>query len=192
MLMYLLGDKADSILSSFRLSEEQSNLYDTVKQEYQDYFNVRYVIYERAKFSFRKHEVGESVDDFLTSLHTLIKTCNYGKLQEKMICDRIVVGILDKSLGERLQLNAVLTLDECIKLVRGTDVVKKQRKPLAKHASDFAIVGIQNISKARASPNNNNQLCSWCGAARHARKFCPALKATCFNCGKIGLFKKVC
>ena len=33
MLMYLLGDKADSILSSFRLNEEQSNSYDTVKQK---------------------------------------------------------------------------------------------------------------------------------------------------------------
>ena len=81
MLMYLLGDKADSILSSFRLSEEKSNLYDTVKQKFQDYFNVRHnVIYERAKFTLRKQEVGESVDDFLTSLHTLVETYNYGNL----------------------------------------------------------------------------------------------------------------
>ena len=109
-----------------------------------------------------------------------------------MICDRIVVGILDKSLTERLQLNAALTLDGCIKLVRGTDVVKKQQKLLATHANDFAIAGIQNSSKASVSPDNNNQLCSWCGAGRHAQKFCPALKATCFNCGKIGHFKKVC
>ena len=48
-----------------------------------------------------------------------------------MIRDRIIVGILDKSLAERLQLDAVLTLDVCIKLVRGTDVVKKQQKLLA-------------------------------------------------------------
>ena len=69
--------------------------------------------------------------------------------------------------------------------------MKKQQKLLATHANDFAVAGIQNSSKARASSNNNNQLCSWCSAAQHARKFCPALKATCFNCGKIGHFKKV-
>ena len=107
MLMYLLGDKADSILSSFRLNEEQSNSYDTVKQKFLDYFNVQHnVIYERAKFNLRKQEVGESVDDFLTSLHTLVETCNYGNFRDEMIRDRIVVGILDKSLAERLQLDA--------------------------------------------------------------------------------------
>ena len=148
MLMYLLGDKADSILSSFRLNEEQSNSYDTVKQKFQDYFNVRHnVICERAKFNLRKQEVGESVDDFLTSLHTLVETCNYGNLRDEMIRDRIVVGILDKSLAERLQLDAALTLDGCIKLVRGTDVVKKQQKLLAAHANDFAMAGIQNKRK---------------------------------------------
>ena len=108
-----------------------------------------------------------------------------------MIRDRIVVGILDKSLAERLQLDAALTLDGCIKLVRCTDVVKKQQKLLAAHANDIAIAGIQNSSKVRASPNNDHQLCRWCGAARHARKFCPALKATCFNCGKKVTSKKL-
>ena len=44
-----------------------------------------------------------------------------------MIRDRIVAGILDKSLAERLQLDAALTLDGCIKLVRGTDVVKNSK-----------------------------------------------------------------
>ena len=128
MLMYLLGDKADSISSSFRLNEEQSNSYDRVKQRFQDFFYVRpNVIYERAKFNLRKQEVGESVDDFLTSLHTLVETCNYGNLRDEMIRDRIVVGILDESLAERLQLDAALTLAGCIKLVKDTDVVKKQQ-----------------------------------------------------------------
>ena len=90
-----------------------------------------------------------------------------------MICDRIVVGILDKSLAERLQLDAALTLDGCIKLVRGTDVAKKLQKLLAAHANNFAIAGIQNSSKARASPNNYNQVCNWCGAARQST--CPKI-----------------
>ena len=64
-----------------------------------------------------------------------------------MICDRIVVGILDKSLGERLQLNAALTLDGCFKLVRGTHVVKKQQKLLAKHANDLQLRAFKTLRK---------------------------------------------
>ena len=104
-------------------------MYDAVKQKFQDYFNVRHnVIYERAKFNLRKQEVSESAGDFLASLHTLVKTCNYSNLRDEMIRSRIVVGFLAKSLSERLQLDVALTLDGCITLVRGTDVAKKNSK----------------------------------------------------------------
>ena len=43
--------------------------------------------------------------------------------------------------------------------------MKKQQKLFAAHANDFAIAGIQNSSKAQASPNNNNQVCDWCCSA---------------------------
>ena len=116
-----------------------------------------------------------------------------GNLRDEMIRDRIVVGILDKSLAERLQLDAALTLDGyALNLWEARMLQKKQQKLLAAHANDFVIAGIQNSSKARASPINNNQVCSWCGVAQHARKFFLALKAACFNYGKIGHFKKVC
>ena len=54
-LMYLLGDKADDIFTSFRLTEEQAAEYDIVKNRFNEYFALRKnVIFERASFSINE------------------------------------------------------------------------------------------------------------------------------------------
>ena len=62
------------------------------------------VIFERAKFNRRRQEKGETVDTFIIALHTLAEHCNFGTLTDEMIRDRIVVGLLDAKLSEKLQL----------------------------------------------------------------------------------------
>jgi len=52
--------------------------------------------------------------------------CNYGNLQNEIIRDRIVVGIRDRKLSERLQLEADLTLEKAITTVCQSETVKKQ------------------------------------------------------------------
>ena len=80
-----------------------------------------------------------------------------------MISDGVVVGIRDKSLSERLQLDADLAPAARMKLERGMryDVVKKQQKLLEAHntGSDFAAAGVSNCSRARLS---TDQICVWC------------------------------
>ena len=67
-LLYSMGDEADEILRSFRLSVEDAKVYDTVKAKFDGHFvKRRNVIYERAKFNLRRQEPGESVDSFVTS-----------------------------------------------------------------------------------------------------------------------------
>jgi len=62
-------------------------------------------VFERAKFNNRLQEQGEPVAEFITELHNLAEKCVYGSLKEELIRDRIVVGILDKKLSEKLQLD---------------------------------------------------------------------------------------
>ena len=63
------------------------------------------MIYERAKFNQRKQMTGEHVDSFITWLHKLIEHCDYGALKDEMIRDKIVVGLVDEQLSEKLQLD---------------------------------------------------------------------------------------
>jgi len=109
-LLYLLGEKADDVVRSFSLTSEEVGNYTVVKEKFTAYFNVRRnMIYERANFNSRVQRSGEPIDDFLTSLYSLAESCSFGQLKEELIRDRVVVGILAKSLSERLQLDPTLT-----------------------------------------------------------------------------------
>ena len=88
----------------------------------------RNVIFEHAKFSQRKQEKGESVNDFVTVLHYLSKHCQYDELRHEMIHNRIGVGLCDSSLSEKLQLEANLTLEKAVTSAHQRESVKKQQK----------------------------------------------------------------
>ena len=75
-------------------------------------------IYERARFNRRVQNDSEPIDCFVTDLHTLSENCQYGSLRDERIRDRIVVGIRDKALSEKMQMNRNLTL------VIATDIVR--------------------------------------------------------------------
>ena len=90
----MMGDEADDILSSVRLTAEQQKVYTTVVEKFESYFVKRHnVIFERAKFNRRSQQEGESVDSFITNLHSLAEHCKFGNLREEMIRNCIVVGL---------------------------------------------------------------------------------------------------
>ena len=122
------GAQADDILNSFKLSTTQLKQYHTVKTKFDEQFVVRHnVIFEQAKFNQRHQEEGEAVDTFITALHALAEHCNFGTLTDEMIQDRIVVGLLDVKLSEKLQLDPELSLPKAVNQGRQSKAVKKQQ-----------------------------------------------------------------
>ena len=96
-----MGDTADDIYHSFHLTDEGE--YKVTKKKFDDYFmKKKNVIYERAKFNMRRQEEGEPVDVFITALYNLASKCDYGTLNDELIRDRIVVGIRNQSLSEKM------------------------------------------------------------------------------------------
>ena len=114
-LIYSMGDAADDILSSMDLSDDNKKKYEPVKTKFDEHFaRGRNVIHERAKFNIRRQQDGETVDQFVTALHTLAENCSYGPLREEMIRDRLVVGLRDMQVSMKLQLDPELTLKRAV------------------------------------------------------------------------------
>ena len=212
-LIYCMGDEADDILRSFTYADGESDAsYETVKGKFDKHFiPKRNVIYERALFNSRRQEPGESVDSFITALHTLAEHCDYKALREEMIRDRIVVGISNSSLSEKLQLNSTLTLATAIVQVRQAEAVKLQQPALRGVTKDIPVGAVQAKQNSRLKqarqprgkpeigaklnrpPKRENSTCSWCGKSpSHDRQRCPAREATCRKCKKTGHYEAVC
>ena len=79
------------------------------------------MIIERAKFNKRSQLLDEPVQQFIASLYNLAADCNFGELINELICDRIVVGIRDASLSERLQMD--------LELEKAKTVVRQRSSP---------------------------------------------------------------
>ena len=75
----------------------------------------------------RCQEEGETFDDFVIALYGLVEHCKYKNLRTEMIRDRIVVGLCDQKLSERLQLEADLTLEKAMTMVHQSESVRKQQ-----------------------------------------------------------------
>ena len=207
-----MGDKADDILQSFNLTEDDAKKYATVKGKFEAHFvKRRNTVFERAKFNKRKQEEGEPIDDFITDLYCLAEHCGYGALHDELVRDRIIVGIRDRNLSEKLQMEPDLSLDAAVTKVRQSEAVKKQQSTVRDEAVVGAVRAQGNPNHKRSNPHRGggprpprqfktsrsggtrSQVCTRCGQSPlHNKSACPAREAECYKCHNKGHFKAMC
>ena len=73
-LLYCMEDQADSVLTSTKIATEDRLKYNSVMSKFDTYFKVRWnVIIERARFNQCNQLAGESVEQYIIVLYTLVK-----------------------------------------------------------------------------------------------------------------------
>ena len=196
------------ILTSLKLTQDELKKYDAVKAKLDSYFVIRRsVIFERSKFNKRVQLENETVDSFVTDLHCMAEHCQFGDINDELIRDRLVVGLRDTRLAERLQLDPELTLEKAVNQAMQSEAVKKQQVLLrddqssyraketvdAVHKSNFYRKKEQQKRKDQGHTATPNATCQRClKSPSHARNSCPAKGAVCRKCTKKGHFAKVC
>ena len=75
---------------------------------------------------------GESFDSYLSALRSLIKTCNFGTLQDNLLRDRVVLrNTRENSTKKKLLAESKLTLEKCISICRANETTSKQLQEIA-------------------------------------------------------------
>nr|CAI5844124.1 unnamed protein product [Callosobruchus analis] len=213
ILLNLMGENGLIIYNTFDYTEdEERNKLQTVLQKFDAYCNpIKNLVYEHFKFFNRKRLPNETEDQFITALRHLASTCEF-KENDLMIRDRIVIGIKNSRIQERLLQEANLTLAEAIKISRSMESsVATQRvmaEEEAKEENSVSVIKSKSRNKwppskshkeksppnkARNAPGfpNDSNTCKYCGL-QHQKGQCPAFNRTSSRCSKKGHYRKFC
>ncbi|XP_072385956.1 uncharacterized protein [Diabrotica undecimpunctata] len=205
LLLYLMGNEAEDILLQNQPGENAS--FQDVMQIFDNHFIPRRnTIFERFQFNSRVQRPGEPVGNFISSLHTLAEHCSYGALKDELIRDRIVIGIADKKVSERMQLNDGLTLEKAIQIARQAELQDSQNRIMRQEQSVSAVKqdyrersDKRHQGKSFAKQETTHEKvkegyrCGYCGIPTcKNREKCPAKFSECRSCSRRGHWSVMC
>ena len=202
MLLHVIGDKALDIYNTFTFAASGDEMrLEKVMEKFESYcMPKRNVTYERHKFFTRSQEVGENIDHYATELRNRAQSCEFGELTNSLIRDRIICGILDNGVRERLLRQDDLTLEKALQLCRAAETTRAQAHELSSTGERVSVDALGSKkqsfnSTSHKGPKQQSQkskyACGRCGY-RHSRNACPAQGQICKKCGRENHFAKCC
>ena len=127
----VIGEEARDVFATFAWTEVgDENRLAKVISNFKNYCQPRKNIpFERYMFNKRMQEPGESYDQYRTALRKLAENCNFQQITtDEILRDRLVFGIKDTKVRERLLREADLTLAKADDLCRAAESMHMQIK----------------------------------------------------------------
>jgi hypothetical protein len=104
ILLACVGKEAFETFQTMEVADEADREdVDKVIAAFQNYcVGEVNVTYERYILNQRAQETGESFESFLSDLRKVVRTCEYGTIEDSIVKDRIVCGIRDDATRRKL------------------------------------------------------------------------------------------
>lgn len=192
ILLNFIGEDAVEIFNTFGLSEEEKKNEKEILKAFENYcIPKKNVVYERYQFYKRDQKMGEPFELFLTDIKKLAQSCEFENLKEQMIRDRIVLGVRDENVQERLLRTEGLTLSKAIDVCRVAEISKSQAKEVRCKEVMVETVKFKKQKQKTNSKGMENFKCRRC-QKWHGPRECPAFGQKCGLCGLLNHFAASC
>jgi hypothetical protein len=221
VFLHCIGTKGLKIFNSFEFAPagpdnvppaEDKNDVKLLMKKFDEYIIGEVnETYERYVFNKRDQSSGETIDDYVSTLKDLSKTCNFCDcLRDTLLRDRIVLGIQDNSTRKVLLQKRQLTVHRTIDICRGAEstklqlkslgssdresVNKVQQKMVSKDRSSRALKAKKSSAEGKSQGTSSGWSagkeksdyidCKYCATSHvRNRRQCPAWEKTCKKCG---------
>ena len=207
IFLHTIGQDAIDVYNTFAFTEADTDKINPIIRKFEEHCAwKKNLTYERYKFNTCVQD-GRPFDAFLVDLVNKSKTCEFGELRDSLIKDRIVCGIDDSDLRERLLRDTKLTKDKAVEFVRAAETSKTHAKSLNENQLEAAAINKfsrKTIKKAKptsstttkpkhnmANQKQTSKPCKRCGQKHEINK-CPAYGKTCHKCNGKNHFANMC
>ena len=184
MLENCLGSDGLKICNSLTFgTDETKDMKAVIMKLEETFIGELNETYERYMFNLRKQQSGESIDDYVTDLRNLAKSCKFCDcLGESLLRDRIVMGVRDLETRKKLLEIKNLKLSACIDLCRSIEATNTQ---LASVSDMKEVHKIKTKFSGKTDYKNGKAdfTCHFCCKKHKMQKsLCPAWGQTCSKC----------
>ena len=221
-LLHYIGDEGLRIYNTFQFKVAETNKIDVLIKRFDLYFQPKKnIVYERYRFLSRKQLDGETIQHFVTDLKNRARNCEFGELQDSMVCSMLVCGLQSDKIRERLLENGDITLEEALKICQSLEESRKHGQEIAEKQEVGAVMSMAKSSHSRMSDDGTadyrwrkglkritkgkekvksgyhdvqrppSRSCGRCGT-NHSYRNCPAYGKHCLSCNMLNHFKNVC
>ena len=204
ILLNIMGEKGIEIYETLNIceTEEAPKLNEVIERFDQHFKPLKNTTFKRHEFFTAKQTEMQTFAEYVTELKIKSNDCEFGELKDSLIRDKIILGLKDMSLKEKLLQEPNLTLARTIDLGKAAEASQAQIKKINKEETQLDTVSAkmpgdrrptrrQQEAKSEPQRRPEKRACKYCGNM-HKPRSCPAYGKYCNNCHKSNHFASVC
>ena len=135
LFLHSIGADAMRIYNGlkFGIGDNRQSPVDIINKFNSHFLGETKEIFERFKFNKRNQQDGETIDQYVGVLHSMSKTCGICDcMRDKLIMDRILLGVIDDTMTERCISCTTLDLNKTIDTCRAIELATSQLREMRK------------------------------------------------------------
>lgn len=179
ILLHIVGEQCRELYDQF---DTKGTSVEQILEIFRVYFEQKKnITVERHRFFMRNQSEHESIEQYVYDLKKLAKTCDFGSLCDSLIRDRLICGVTNASLRERLLREADLTLTQTLDICRTVLVSKVYSQNIEIHSVDSSCNSITERNEYEGHNDNANV----CRIQRRGMRLGVASRARSASAGRM-------
>lgn len=148
ILLHVVGEQCRELYEQFNV---KCLTVDDLLSKFTEYFEQKKnITVERHKFFTRDQNENETIEQYVYDLKKLATTCEFGLLCDSLIKDRLICGITNVGIRERLLRESDLTLEKAMDICRAVIISKLY--------SENLVIQNKNTESLLNINNNENEI----------------------------------